>query len=314
MGISKERHQAHVAEWQGKFANYKKKWPKFLFHHASIENAIGVLKNGGLLSRNAAEASGSLQNDIAPEEIIQNRDAAHGYARLYFRPRTPTQFHIEGIRKPSNYYKGKHAGFLVMLAFDSENVLTMPSTQFSTCNMQSPYSQVLNGDDGFDELDFAGIYHDEAYPSDDEKRKRCAEVLAQSPLDLSALAAIVVRTDADMATMKFLLAREGLENLVPKVKRSLGTGVFFHNYTAVQFVDSAPGRVSFKLKTTRSPGNIHTEVTAINDMTGESYALVSQELKPDTNYYTTHSLSEGYYRLHFSLEGCYAHESILLLN
>lgn len=311
MGISETRHRAHVAEWQGKFANYKKKWPQFLFHHANVENAIGILKSGVLLSRNDAEANGDLVNDIAPEEIIQNRDEAHAYSRLYFRPRTPTQFHIEGIRKPANYYMGKHAGFLVMLAFNGESVLTMSGTRFSTCNMQSPQSRVLDGNAGFDELDFAGIFHDEAYPSDDERRKRCAEVLAQSPLDVkTTLSAIVVRTDADAATLKYLLVREGLAHLVPSIKKSQGTGVFFHDYTAVQFVDSAPNRINFKLRGTRSPGDIHTEVTATNTMTMASTLLVSQDLSPYKDYFTTHNLPKGNYRILFSLEGCYAHESV----
>lgn len=314
MGISHARHMAHVANWQGKFANYKKKWPKFLFHHANVENAIGILKQGALLSRNDAEAGKVLVNDIAPDEIVNNRNDAHAYSRLYFRPRTPTQFHIEGIRKPANYFLGKHAGFLVMLAFDAESVLTMPDTRFSTCNMQSPTSQILDGDDGFDLLDFSGIFHDEANPSDDEKRKRCAEVLAKSPLDVNAnLSAIVVRTDADMATLKYLLTREGLVHLIPYLRKSQGTGVFFHDYTAVQFVDSAPGRINFKLRGTRSPGEIHTEIMATNMVTGTTSLLVSQDLYPLKDYYTAHKLAEGDYRLLFKLEGCYAHESVLLL-
>jgi hypothetical protein len=61
--------------------------------------------------------------DIAGAVVIQNRDRAHQFARLYFRPRTPTQFHIEGIRKSGDYYMGyTHAPTLVMLIFDSFNV------------------------------------------------------------------------------------------------------------------------------------------------------------------------------------------------
>lgn len=311
MGISVARHQAHVAEWTKRFSNYKQKWPKFLFHHASVVNAIGILKQNSLLSRNDAVAQGALIVDIAPEEIIQNRDEAHSYARLYFRPRTPTQFHIEGIRKPQDYYMGRHAGFLVMLAFGSEQVLTMPCTRFSNCNMQSPQSEVLDGDAGFDTLDFAGIYHDEAYPSDDQRRKRCAEVLVRSSLDLSALSALIVRTDADATALKYLLNRENLAHLIPKVKRSLGTGVFFHHYTAVEFVDAAPGRINFRLKGTRSTGDIQTQITATNVMTNQSVLLVNQELQPYKDYYTAYNLQSGRYRISFELEGCFAHESIM---
>ncbi|TMV06978.1 DUF4433 domain-containing protein [Ruegeria sediminis] len=315
MGISSARYHAHLGEWLGKFSNYKRKWPKHLFHHANIEAAINILKSGNLLSRDDALAGAVLRQDIAPADIVQTRDAAHQFARLYFRPRTPTQYHIEGIRKPADYFMGRHGGLLVMLAFSSERVLTMEGTRFSTCNMQSHLSQVLDGDGGFDQLDFDGIFHDEAYPSDDQKKKRCAEVLAQSPLDVaSTLKAIIVRTDADVATVKHLLVREGLPHFVPKVKKSQGTGVFFHKYTAVQYVDSAPGRISFKLLGTMSTGDIHTQMSVFDDANARSYLMVDQHLRAHQGYFTEHMLPTGSYRVVFHLEGCFAHESVVNLS
>jgi hypothetical protein len=303
----------HVATWTRNFANYKAKWPKHLFRHEPIETAISVLRADALLSRDAACALGPLANDIAPADIIQNREDAHAYARLYFRPRTPTQYHIEGIRKPADYYMGRHAGLLVMLVFDSEAVLTRESTLFSTGNMQSPYSQVLDGDAGFDSLDFSGIYHDEAYPTDDEKRKRCAEVLAQSPLAISqTLSAIVARTDADVSTLKYLLGRESLGKFIPLVRKSEGQGVFFHNFTALQYVDTQPGRIRFQLCWTKGGADIWTEISAY-DNTGVGWDLFTGPLKPLTPYYTEHTLPAGQYRIVFKLEGCYAHESLATL-
>ncbi|NKX39694.1 DUF4433 domain-containing protein [Rhodobacteraceae bacterium R_SAG5] len=315
MGISEARHQAHVTEWLKKFSNYKKKWPKNLFRHEPVQNAISILKSGTLVSRSDATERGILNLDIAPENIIQNRDEAHANVRLYFRPRTPTQFHIEGIRKPEDYYMGRHAGFLVMLVFDSQAILTMDSTKFSSCNMQSPYSEVLDGDWGFDTLDFNGIYHDQAYPTDDEKRKRCAEVLAKSPLYLDhTLEFIVVRTDADVVALKFLLIREGLAHLVPKIRKSYSTGVFFERYTAMDFVDTSPGRINFKLRGTYSSGDIKTELTVFDDTNHKQHILYSGNLSPLKKYYVEHQLPAGSYRILFELEDCFAHESLAALN
>lgn len=310
MGISAARHHTHVEEWTGKFHNYKKKWPSYLFRHEPVESALAVLRSGVLMSRNAACAQGPLLNDIAPTNIIQNRDAAHACVRLYFRPRTPTQYHIEGIRKPEDFYMGKHGGFLVMFAFRAEAVLTLEGTRFSNGNMQSPYSDVLEGDDGFDLLDFSGIYHDEAYPSDDEKRKRCAEVLAENPLQIAPnLAAIIVRTDADVSTIKYLLTRDGLSHFIPYVRKSGGPGVFFNNFTAVQYVDSAPGRINFQLQWTKNGADILTEIEALDPM-DNVYPIFSGYLKPLKKYYAAHNLQNGDYLLRFKLEGCYAHEAI----
>jgi len=209
---------------------------------------------------------------------------------------------------------GKHAGFLVMLVFDSEAVLTKGSTQFSCGNMQSPYSNVYDGDAGFDNLDFSGTYHDEAYPSDDQKRQRCAEVLAESPLHIEdTLSAIVVRTDADVNTMKYLLNREGLANLVALVKKSEGTGVFFQRFTALQYVDTAPGRIIYEVKGTASGGDIQVDITIHDDANNHFYDLYSGGLEPYQAYYTPHKLPAGEYRMVFRLEGCFAHESLAYL-
>lgn len=314
MGISSVRHKAHVNEWGAKFSNYKQKWPNYLFRHEPVENALAVLKAGILLSRQDAVNNGILQNDIAPADIIQNRDIAYSNVRLYFRPRTPTQYHIEGIRKPADFYMGKHAGFLVMLVFNAEAVLTRESTRFSCGNMQSPSSHVYDGDAGFDNLDFKGIYHDEAYPTDNQKRQRCAEVLAESPLNIQkTLSAIVVRTDADANTMKYLLNREGLTHMCSLVRKSEGTGVFFQRFTAIQYVDTAPGRINYKLKGSASAGDIQTVLTAYDDANNLYYNLYSGGLKPYQPYFTPHNLPAGLYSLAFSLEGCFAHESLVNL-
>lgn len=168
---------------------------------------------------------------------------------------------------------------------------------------------------GFDALDFAGIYHDQAYPTDDEKRKRCAEILAESPLNLDhTLKFLVVRTDADVATLKFLLIREGLAQLVPKIRKSHSTGVFFERYTAVEFVDTAPGRINFRLKGTCSTGDIKTELTIFDDLNDVQHTLYSGDLSPLKKYYVEHQLPAGSYRIVFGLEDCFAHESIVHLD
>jgi hypothetical protein len=194
-----------------------------------------------------------------------------------------------------------------MLVFDAKSVLTTPSTQFSDGNMQSPSSSILDGDTGFDSLDFSGIYHDEPNPTEDEKRKRCAEVLASCPLDVArAISAIVVRTDADAATMKYLLNQRGLSRYVPLVKKSEGIGVFFHQYTAIQFVDFAPNKITFKLAATRSGVSVDVRISA-RTPDGNNLLIFQGPLTPLTHYFVTHSLPKGVNRITFDLEGCFAY-------
>lgn len=315
MGISIQRYRAHLAHYESIFTNYRRSWPWFLFRHEPIENAIKILKSGCLLSRFDAMRQNTIQNDVAPSGIIQHQDSAHQFARLYFRPRNPTQYHIEGIRKTEYYYQGKHAGFLVMLVFNAEQILTAERTKFSCGNMQSSFSNILDGDAEFDNLDFSGIYHDVANPTHEQVRQRCAEVLLQSPLLIdSVLVNIVVRTDADALTVRHFLDQEKLGRLIPLVKKSRGTGIFFNNHAALDFVDSAPGRINFRLRPHASRSDIETKITVLDPRDGEEIVLVSAALKGWKVYYVEHDKLDGRYLLKFELEDCLAHLSFVGLS
>jgi len=141
MALSESLVAEHIACWEARLANplygHRGKWPARLFHHALIENAVSILKSGCLLSRSGSNNIRVL--DIADQEIVSGRDRAHDFARFYFRPRTPTQFHVEGIRKAGDFYRGDnrtHAPVLVMFVFDAKAVLTRYGTRFSNSNMQ----------------------------------------------------------------------------------------------------------------------------------------------------------------------------------
>ena len=100
MGITKRRADRHIEEWEAKLSAegcypYRARWPSRLFHHSPIENIAVILTRGNLLSRSDSGAHRKL--DIAGASVIQHRDRAHQFGRLYFRPRTPTQYCIEGI-------------------------------------------------------------------------------------------------------------------------------------------------------------------------------------------------------------------------
>lgn len=315
MGVSIEKLAAHRLKYEACFANYRQSWPRHLYRHEPIQNAINILKNGTLLSRNAASQAGMIGLDIAPEEIINSTGAAHDYARLYFRPKNPTQFHIEGIRKTADYYGGKHAGFTVMFMFDAAAVLSRDSTKFSNGNMQSPVTSVLDGDDDFDKLDFDSIYHDVAYPSSDVIRQRCAEVLPESGMNLlETLKFIVVRTDADLATLKYSLLHFGLVQYLPLVRKSTGSGLFFNRYTAVDHIDTSPNRVNFKLAGTSSVGQIQTTIQILDPVSRNVAFELSVNLDGNKRYYIEHNLTPGQYLVNCSLEGVFAHESQIMLS
>lgn len=139
MALSAAFVDRHIATWRQKltseFYPHRKHWPSHLFHHTPLENALRILQDGCLLSRN--DGQDRRVKDVAAQGVIDNRDHAHGHVRLYFRPKTPTQYHIEGIRKDGDCaYPNAHAGVLIMFLLDARAVLTAPEVQFSDKNMQ----------------------------------------------------------------------------------------------------------------------------------------------------------------------------------
>src|SRR3981189_1244306 len=123
MALSTGFIEDHISKWEAELAKpwypYRNKWPRCLFHHAPIENAVGILKDGNLRSRH--DTANARTKDVAAAGVISARDHAHNFARLYFRARTPTQWHIEGIRKAGecSYGPASHAPILIMFVFDA---------------------------------------------------------------------------------------------------------------------------------------------------------------------------------------------------
>lgn len=187
MAVSLGLVEEHIHTWEAKLSfGHRRHWPSRLFRHEALENAVNVLRTGQLLSR--THAGGNLARDVAPSEIISANDLAHDYTRLYFRPRTPTQYRIEGIRRPDEVWNGRHAPVIYMFVFRKKELLTRPQVHFSRGNMQAQGAEILDGDAAFQSLNFDKIFHEGPYAPEDADIKiwRCAEVLTESPLILDS--------------------------------------------------------------------------------------------------------------------------------
>lgn len=185
MALSAADVEAHICEWEGKlnlpYYSHRKHWPSRLFHHSPVENAVTILSEGVLRAR--ADPEIEMARDIAGEGVIDIRLDAHQFVRLYFRPRTPTQFHIEGIRKAHECEFGFQAPILVMFVLDARPILTRAGTLFSNENMQRHSAQVGDTLEFFSTIPWDKVYHEGGLGGDHSIiGHRCAEVLAATPL------------------------------------------------------------------------------------------------------------------------------------
>lgn len=130
-----------------------------VYHFSHMFNAIEIIKNRKIMSRNKAEESKSLKYDAAGA-VVHRTNKAHPYARFYFRPKSPTQFYNECLgwddtlltnwKKPKSYYSQACNLHLpkcplpVFFEFDIREIIAkMPDKcYYSNGNLQTNFASV----------------------------------------------------------------------------------------------------------------------------------------------------------------------------
>ena len=106
-------------------------WSRWLFRSDHVENAARILNSGRLLSRTAAERGGLIPMDSGSPQYVGQLSPRHrNLVRLYFRPRTPTQYANEGIRPRIRVQYGAHMPVPVYLLF-SASLLALQGVRFT---------------------------------------------------------------------------------------------------------------------------------------------------------------------------------------
>ena len=311
--------QQHVARWveilKKSSSPYRRHWPPRLFRHEPVENASLILRSGQLLSRNAAQ--GLAPRDIADKQIIASQIQAHTYARLYFRPKSPTQYHIEGIRKPGEYYRNDpdtHAPVLVILVFKAEGVLNQPGACFSDGNMQSPRTTVFYDDPGFNGLPFDQIYH--VVPVDqgsDTVRCRCAEALVPKSLTLDGcLQAVLCRSPAERATLLHMLGDQS-ERWAPIIRVYTEPGIFENRYAYIDSVALSQTGVIFTThpRYDVQPISVNIRICTAN---GNLLRFSAASAPANRSISCGIELAAGLYLVEIELDGCLAYRSVSLID
>lgn len=321
MALSAEFIKQHVAHWEQQLAagyhNYRAQWPSRIFHHAPLENIAQILRSGNLLSR--SDSDGVRPVDVADATVLANRTRAHQFCRFYFRPRTPTQFHIEGIRKPAEYYNGvTHSPTLGMLVFDSARVLSTAGVRFSDGNMQANNTADGETEEFFSSIDFTKVYHEGGINGDFSIiAARCAEILAPSPLPVDdILQAIICRSHAERAFLIDLMGGEG-EEWHPRIRVSDDLRVFEKRYTFIERVSLDQGGLLFAMSPRPDGADVLVEAVVESGDGNIAVRFGPGPLKP----FPPHAqqlwrifgqLQPGYYRVQIKLENCLAFSGTLI--
>jgi hypothetical protein len=247
------------AEWLGT----RKWWPQHVYHFAELKNLLAILESGVLGSRD----DGRMVVDTASGQVLDHTEQRwKSYARFYFRPRTPTQYQVEGFRPPERYGTlGKHCPMLFILMFDSADILTRRQTEFSNGNLGAGAPEVGSNADFFDALPFERIYHEGPMPRDLVRSltyHRCAEAIVPGRVDLSALKFICCRSDAEYHTLWHSLPAAIRTTFLKKFTIGAVPNVHFRYWTFVENVSLGARLATFRFNpSSYTPGPFHAKAT-----------------------------------------------------
>ncbi len=226
-------------------------WPRWLFRSDHVENAARILNSGTLLSRTAAKQQRVIIKDSgSPAYVDRLDDEQLRYVRLYFRPRTPTQFANEGVRPQGKIEYGAHMPVPVYLLF-SVNLLAESGISFTRGRLEL-FSEIGESDEFLRRADFRDVYHDAGvgYRGDARRREilnaRHAEVLAEYALPLRQLKRIVCRSHPERETLLSLLDSNTQARWIDRIIVDAGNlGLFNRRGTYVQDVTLSASQSRF---------------------------------------------------------------------
>lgn len=256
-------------------------WPNYLFHFTDITNAVNILEKAKLLCRSQIESTSEHKKDIASPEVLQGTKAEwKNYVRLYFRPKTPMLFQIEGIRpKGQLKYGGAHCPVPVVFMFNSLPILTREEVRFSDGNLASTFfTKVGENAEFFKKLPFEKIYHSGSlhrfiwYEKSGIIRNRHAEVIVPKELDLEELSLIWCRTQAEFETLIHLISEETYERWKEKIGVANRIPLFYENWTFVKKVVYHQSSVEFIFNHGFPRGPFNVKVTVKDMGTGKTYS------------------------------------------
>jgi len=322
MGLSAAAADAHIARWTEALRQpiyaHRVHWPSLLFHHAPVQNAVGIIQSGAIRSRRQTEGQRPL--DVAGAGVIDHRQRAHDFSRLYFRPRTPTQYHIEGIRRPveCQYGAAAHAPVLVMFALDARSILTIPTTRFSDINMQRDEARDGDTDDFFATIDFTRVYHEGSFGGDATiANHRAAEVLCSSPVLLADhLKWIVCRSEAERETLIHMAGQAG-RALRPKIVTSDDGKVFEKRFAFVEKVYASPEGVSFNLSPRHDGAPLKVRVQIHDNQArlvfDQTYGQLRARSENGGGWISRVTLADGLHEVQIHIDDHLAYQNLLFV-
>lgn len=242
-------------------------WPKYVYHSTDVQNAAKILETGYLYSRVEAQKHDLMVVNNASVEIIDHTNKnSLNYARLYFRPRTPTQYNNEGIRPLNCRSLNAHSPVPIFFCFDSLEVLSQDETEFSDGNMASSRANHSATKEFYLKIPFEFVFHEGPFSEDARDSiifHRHAEVLVPNYLQIDKfLKYVICRSPAEWQTLLALLSNTIARKWKDNIYFDNKSRFFYRLWTSVDSVVTTPNTLTFRFNpNTSTPGPFNAKVT-----------------------------------------------------
>lgn len=247
-------------------------WKGYIYHFTHVENAASILREQKLFSRNSCRQRLSSFADAAGQGLIAHtRPDVLSFARFYFRPLTPTQWHNELLgRRKGNIYA--LCPVPIFLRFNLSSVLRTHGRQcmVSDGNLASSSTQYGNSIEFLNQcFDFKNVFGSVGGKGAIFRASQ-QEFIVKQCLDLSALSlqdiTVICRNAQD---------KEVLTNLV-------GSPSFYHE--RILTVDELTPSARFyhgenpHISLTKKDNHIIVQIEGYsNDIQGNLFVRLNQE-------------------------------------
>lgn len=239
-------------------------------------------------------------NDNSSLDVIQNTsDWKKDFVRLYHRPKTPTQYHNEGLRSTSNLSHLKaHCPFPVFFLFNSEAILSKNDTIFTGKSLALREDiDYYSTPEEYEQLPFDKIFHEGSFlpdQKDDIIQHRHAEILIPKELIIDDyLEFILVRSLNEKNTLLNQLSHVSREKYQSLIRIDRQSNFFFGYWTYIDELLLRSDYLSIKVNVGlgKPTFDLTIEITNLRTMKVSVKTIVNWQCEPNLTLKFINSLT-----------------------
>ncbi|MGB7342471.1 MAG: DarT ssDNA thymidine ADP-ribosyltransferase family protein [Phototrophicaceae bacterium] len=265
-------------------------WPYFLFHFTDMHALIDAL------------IADELQSPVLQGEDFNTR--WDKFVRLYFRPRTPDLFYVEGFRSALSTPVEKYAPIPIYLLFDLEAVILDPNARFADGDPEQT-KKTYATPQYFRDMPFEEIYHDSWFMPDQKEeiiRYREAQVLIPKRIGLESLQVIWLRSPAEYETLRQLMPTEIWHKWRDKFTARTDYHLFNNKRTYVQYAALEPDQLRLTFNPCQVDCNPFVATATITYGDGQIITWQQEDFMPQKDLTITLPRQQPY-TVQFKLDG-----------